>query len=74
MTASMRMASSSGVHLEFSFNRLSPRVVDIGERLLEREGGGEGLRRDWGLVWAFVQEPLPDIYGVVSKIGDGEKH
>jgi len=29
MTASVSMASSSGVHLEFSFSRLSPKVVDI---------------------------------------------
>lgn len=39
MTASVRTASSSGVHFEFSFNRLSPNGVDIGGGLVRLEEG-----------------------------------
>jgi hypothetical protein len=38
VTASIRTASSSGVHLEFSFSRLSPKVVDIVEGVGECGG------------------------------------
>jgi hypothetical protein len=54
------MVSSSGVHLEFSFNRLSPKV-DIGSVLLRwREGEGYG----WGgrLVGAFGRDSAAGIY------------
>jgi hypothetical protein len=39
VTASMRMASSSGVHFEFSFNRLSPSGEDIDGGLVQWGGG-----------------------------------
>lgn len=61
----MRMASSSGVHLEFSFNRLSPKVVDIGGELFKLEEGGGEMWWDGSLVRAFGREPRPDIYVLV---------
>ena len=73
VTASMRTASSSGVHLEFSFNRLSPKVVDMdgeADRLEERGGGGVG---DGGLSGALGQGEEPYIYAVRG-IRDGEEY
>ena len=51
VTASMRTASSSGVHLEFSFSRLSPKVVDIDRGVYKQEGDDRramGLKVEWG--------------------------
>ena len=58
----MRIASSSGVHLEFSFSRLSPKEVDIGGVLLRRREEVEGCGLGGSLVRAFSRDRPLGIY------------